>query len=373
MSSAAETNLLIVDDNQVNREMLELHLVMRGFKVTVADSGKAALELFHLPVPEGMQRRDEREIDLVLLDIMMPVISGLDVLHQLRRYYTRAELPVIMVTAKDASEDVVEALQLGANDYITKPIDFPVLFARVDAALQVQRLTRQKDEFLAIASHDLKNPLAIVRGFVKMIQSIVPEGQPMTGDARDMLARVFRQTTTMERIIGDFLDFQAMEEGQLKLKLRTFDLAELIDHLIQSQESYAASKDIKLSSNAPAPVRVTADLQRIEQVLHNYIGNAIKYGSAGGSVRINASRNGDIVRVEVRDDGDGIPVGEANRLFVKYARLSNRPTGGEKSSGLGLVICKQLIQMHGGQVGAHNNLRPLGATFWFELPVQPLA
>ncbi|MGI8908872.1 MAG: hybrid sensor histidine kinase/response regulator [Candidatus Sumerlaeaceae bacterium] len=364
----AATHLLVVDDNEVNRDMLALHLEMRGFKSTLAASGREALSLLQLPHMPGLARSEEREFDLVLLDVMMPQISGIEVLNEIRLRYSRAELPVLMVTAKDASEDVVEALQQGANDYITKPIDFPVLFARLEAALQVQRLTREKDEFMAIASHDLKNPLAVVRGFVKMIHATTPEGTPLSTDARDMLQRVFRQTTSMERIISDFLDFNAIQDGHLVLQREPIDLCAIAHSVLQNMEVYAKEKGIAIHESECSALTVLGDEARLEQVLQNYIGNAIKFGVAGSDVRISVSHRDTRVRVEVRDSGPGIPEHEADRLFVKYSRLSTRPTAGEKSSGLGLVICKQIVELHGGQVGARNNTPDKGATFWFELP-----
>lgn len=355
--------LLVVDDNEVNRDMLKLRLEVKGMQVELASDGHEALEMLS---PQALYV--EQAYDLVLLDVMMPEISGLDVLKEVRKNYTMADLPVIMVTARDASEDVVEALQLGANDYVTKPIDFPVLFARLDAALKLKRLTRQKDEFLSIASHDLKNPLSVTRGLTRLVRMLVPVGQAMTAEADDMLERVNRQTVTMERIITDFLDFQAMEDGRLVLQKEKLDLVHVCRTVLYDQKSYAEQKQVKLQADLPeGSLVVEGDEARLEQVLNNFVNNAIKFMPSGGEVLLRLVKHNGSVTVEVRDDGPGIPPHELEQLFVKYSRLSNRPTGGEKSSGLGLAIAKMIIELHEGTIGARNNPEGAGATFYFTL------
>ena len=174
-------HILVVDDNEINRDVLRLRLEIAGYTVTTADGGQDAIDLL-----VGHDGSGTLDFDAVLLDVMMPKVSGLDVLTALRKYRTVMDLPVIMTTANDSSEDVVEALSFGASDYVTKPIDFPVLFARLEARLKLKQLAAEKDEFLEIASHDLKNPLAVVRGYASLISLIAPEGTPVTGEVLDL-------------------------------------------------------------------------------------------------------------------------------------------------------------------------------------------
>jgi len=171
--------LLVVDDNDLNREMLSRRLTRKGFEVEMAEGGRRALELI-----------DSENYDLVLLDIMMPEVTGIDVLESVRKRFSPAELPVIMATAKTQSEDVVSALTLGANDYVTKPIDFSVLLARIDTHLKLKHLFKLKDEFLGMASHDLKNPLFVIVCQAYLIASKVPVGSVMSEEAMDMVNRI---------------------------------------------------------------------------------------------------------------------------------------------------------------------------------------
>ncbi|MGI8908021.1 MAG: hybrid sensor histidine kinase/response regulator [Candidatus Sumerlaeaceae bacterium] len=350
--------LLVVDDNKLNREMLSRRLIRKGYNVTEAENGNEALQLIN-----------DHSFDLALLDIMMPGISGIEALEVIRRRHSAAELPVIMATAKTQSEDVVEALRLGANDYITKPIDFPVLLARVQTHLNLKRLFKLKDEFLSIASHDLKNPLFVIVCQAYLIQNKVPPGTPMTEEAFDMINKISQHARTMQQIIADFLDFQSVEEGHIKLATTDLDLNELGARVVDTQQSYAAEKEIELTfhpdGNLPS---VAADSNRIEQVVQNLVGNALKFNPRGGQVQVRTRALENAASLEVADRGPGLSNDDLQRVFNKYGKLSRTPTGGEKSSGLGLAICKKMIDLHGGEIGVRNNPEG-GATFWFSVPV----
>jgi len=274
-----------------------------------------------------------------------------------------------MVTAKDQSEDVVQALKIGANDYITKPIDFPVLRARVQTQLRLKRLSELKDEFLSIASHDLKNPLSCIMGFASVIESMVSPGEVMTEEIIRFLSKISSQTKVMQRIIEDFLDFQAMEDGQIGLKPGNTDLNAISQSVLERNAAYAEKKFITLDFEPEKSLPLfSADSSRLEQVVQNFVSNAIKFSDKGNRVLVRTGKSEDSVIFEAIDSGPGLRDEDMKKLFVKYARLSNRPTGGEKSSGLGLAICKKIIEMHGGAIGARNN-PDSGATFWFRIPL----
>ncbi|MCX7920019.1 MAG: response regulator [bacterium] len=350
--------LLVVDDNEMNRDMLSRRLKRLGHTVEVAVDGKQALEM-----------TATQSFDLILLDIMMPEISGIEVLKKLREKYTIAELPIIMVTAKDQSEDIVEALNLGANDYVTKPIDFPVVNARVQTQLTLKRLAELKDEFLRIASHDLKNPLTGIIGYTSLLNSMLAPIEQVPAELKNSISRVANLAQMMKRIITDFLDFQAMEDGQMKLEPVSFDINDIARMAVINNFDYAKSKEIEMLDEIPStPIQVHADQYRIQQVIENFVSNAIKFGEKGSKVTVRTRIESEKALVEVSDTGPGLKDEDMQKLFVKYARLSNKPTGGEKSSGLGLAICKKIIELHQGEIGARNN-PDKGATFWFALPL----
>ncbi len=350
--------LLVVDDNDLNREMLSRRLQRKGFEVMVAEDGPSAMDMI------------EREMfDLIILDIMMPGLTGIEVLEILRKRYSAAELPIIMATAKTQSEDVVMALSLGANDYVTKPIDFSVLLARVDTHLKVKHLFKLKDEFLGMASHDLKNPLFVIVCQAYLIATKVPVGEPMTEEAMEMLDKIGQHSKNMQKIIADFLDFQAVEDGHIKLNYQVVDMTKLGNQVVDNFQPYAAEKQITLNFSDCSPEQhslIKGDPSRLEQVLQNLIGNALKFNPAEGKVTVEVHCTDDKVDLMVRDNGPGLTAQDLEKVFIRYGKLSRRPTGSESSSGLGLAICKKLIDLHQGEIGARNN-EDGGACFWFSL------
>jgi signal transduction histidine kinase len=349
--------LLIVDDNEMNREVLVRRLTRQGYECVEAAGGREALELIAA-----------ERFDLALFDIMMPEVSGLDALGKVRETYSLADLPVIMVTAKNAREDVVAALELGANDYVSKPVDFPVLLARVKTHLELHRLSALKDEFLGIASHDLKNPLTEVLGVASLVEALVPPGTPMPEKLHGLVGSMKKSAKRMQSIIEDFLDFQALDGGSLALKREPMDLAGVAREVVDANATYAQQKQVRLHLDAQA-LEVSADRARILQVVQNLVDNALKYGLPDGDCYVSVAAADGAARVEVKDCGPGLRDEDLGKVFDKFVRVGSLPTGGEKSSGLGLNICKQLVELHGGEIGVRNNASGRGATFWFTLPL----
>jgi signal transduction histidine kinase len=358
MSKNEQVNLLVVDDNEMNRDMLSRRLKREGYNVVVAVDGAQTLELIQA-----------QPFDLILLDVEMPGLSGFEVLQIIRQKHSLAELPVIMATARDASGDVIAGFKFGANDYVTKPIDFPVLLVRIQTHLQLKTLTQLKDEFLQMASHDLKNPLGNVLMSTYVLLQVVTPGKVMTEDMYETLGLITKQGKTMQRIITDFLDFQAMQDGHLKLDLKAVGLNAIAQQVAEENGEYAQSKsiEIQLSLEEQLPV-VMADAARVGQVVQNFLGNAIKFCPPGATVVVSTCLQENSAILEVCDSGPGLTASDLEKAFSKYARLSNKPTGGEKSSGLGLAICKQVIELHKGTISVRNNPNR-GATFSFSLPL----
>lgn len=350
-------NLLIVDDNEMNRDMLSRRLSRRGHIARTAESGRQAIEM----IGQG-------EYDTILLDIMMPEMDGLEVLKILRKEYTPADLPIIMVTAKNQSDDIVEALEAGANDYVTKPLDFPVVLARLRTQIALKRMAEAKDQFLRIASHDLKNPLSLVLGAASTLPELTPVGAVMTAEVHNLLGKIHLRALEMRTIIEDFLDFQALSDGQIEATFEPASLDAIAREVVEANGDYAKSKDIDLTMDLEAEIpKARADRAKMGQVMQNLVGNAIKFSPPDTRVDVRARAENGRVVIEVCDSGPGLTQEDLKKTFARYARLSNKPTGNEKSSGLGLHICKQLMELQGGEIGVRNN-PDKGATFWVSVP-----
>ncbi|GAB4477286.1 MAG: hybrid sensor histidine kinase/response regulator [Anaerolineae bacterium] len=361
--------ILIVDDSEEARTVLVRLLALEGFEAEEAVNGRDCL-----------RKVDESRPDLILLDIMMPEMDGLETLRELRKTYPASVLPVIMVTALGGTQDVVRGLELGANDYITKPPQFEVLAARVRTQLRIKQLEDQrrediirlrqlslmKDKFLQIAAHDLRNPLNNIFFGIQMLERFLDIDSP---DIAAVLQTMHDSSGMMQSIISDFLDLGAIQAGQVRLNLDELDFNEMARTVVRQFSQYAIGKQVKLRIQVDeAMPPVIGDASRLSQVTANLVSNAIKFSPPGSRVVVRTRLQDGRAYLEVADNGPGIPAEEMPHLFREFARLSNQPTGGEKSSGVGLSIARRLVEMHEGRIGCKS--KPgTGSLFWFYVPV----
>jgi two-component system sensor histidine kinase/response regulator len=357
-SRRTPAHVLIVDDAPGVKDVLGIKLERDGYVVVFADTAAEANEAI-----------EHHEYDLILLDVRLPDGNGLDLLKQMRQRRSLLDTPIIMISGLDQSDDVVTALRDGANDYITKPFDLAVVAARIRTQVALKRIKEAYDHFLRVTSHDLKKPLLVMLDVARQLREEYPTGATITDDVHTALKFLIDSGEFMQSIISDLLDLGALRDQKLRLTKRPTDFGAVVRLAVARNTPYAKSKggDLRMDFARDLP-NIQADDARVMQVLENLIGNAIKYSPPGSTTVVRTKRDGDWIVCEVMDTGPGIPEKEKNLLFKEYARLSNAPTGGEKSTGLGLSICRELVLLHGGEIGARNNPES-GATFWFRLPV----
>jgi signal transduction histidine kinase len=232
----------------------------------------------------------------------------------------------------------------------------------------LEELDREKNEFLGIAAHDLKNPLASMRLNVSMLQRY---GNRFT--AEEQSASLQNMLTVIERmtaIITNLLDINALERGGMQFTILSFDIAPVVEAAVHQYRLPAEAKQLTLHFSQETPDNiVSADKQALMQVLDNLVSNAVKYSPHGKHVFVRILRNASAVRVEVQDEGEGISQEDMKKLFGKFARLSAQPSGGEHSTGLGLSIVKRMVEAMNGRVWCESELGK-GATFIVELPIQ---
>jgi two-component system sensor histidine kinase/response regulator len=352
-------HVLIVDDAPGVADVLGIKLEREGYVVAFADSAAHATEAL-----------ESHEFDLILLDIQLPDGSGLDLLKQMRLRRSLLDTPIIMISGLDQTDDVVAALRDGANDYITKPFDLAVAAARIRTQIALKRLKEVNDHFLRIASHDLKKPLLVMLDVARQLRKEYPVGSPVVDEVHSSLAFLIESGEFMHTIISDLLDLGALRDQKLRLTRRPTDFGAVVRLAVARNTPYAKSKGDELRMDFARDLpNIQVDDGRVMQVLENLIGNAIKFSPPGSTTSLRTTRDGDWIVCEISDTGPGIPAKEMELLFKEYARLSNAPTGGEKSTGLGLSICRELVLLHGGEIGARNNPGS-GATFWFRLPIK---
>lgn len=362
-------HILIVDDEPANVELLQ-RVFMRNYQITLARNGKDALQVVA-----------NTPVDLVLLDIMMPVLNGIDTLRIIRETPQTAELPVILISALSDSDQIAAGLKMGANDYITKPFDITVIKARVRTQIklkqltderkqtidQLQRANRVKERLMQVASHDLRNPLTNLRMLHRLMLRLAGDNQRLT----DLVERGDAIVDTMLAVIANFLDAESGSDN-MQIHLEAVPAADVVDEVLAQYIAAAHNKRISIERDELPLVSVLADPQRLAQVISNLISNAIKYSPLEKTIQIYAETKGDFWRLSVADQGPGIPENERDKLFQPFKRLSNKPTAGESSTGLGLWIVKEMMQLQGGAVGVTCPTSG-GSIFWIELPLAPSA
>jgi two-component system sensor histidine kinase/response regulator len=361
-SAVPRTRILVVDDITKNLQVVGTMLRTAGYEVMPTTSGSQALERVRVQAP-----------DLILLDLMMPEMDGIEVCRRLKGEASTAEIPVIFLTASNEMEHLVKGFESGAVDYVTKPFNPPELLARVRTHIELRlarerlrEMNEEKNEFMGIAAHDLRNPLNVVKGYVEMMRE---EPALSLQERTELLDRIHDTTKRMIEMVQNLLDANRMERGELKLDLTFMDLTGPINAVIEAQRPRAAAKQQTLClENASAPLNALVDPSVIVQVLENLVSNAIKYSPPGKRIQVRLFKADGAVRCEVQDEGPGLSAEDQKKLFGKFARLSAKPTGGEPSTGLGLSIVKKMVEAMNGKVRCESELGR-GATFVVTLPI----
>ena len=347
-------SLLVVDDNDMNRDMLSRRLRRRGFTVDLAEGGQKALDLL-----------GTRQYDLILLDVMMPDVGGIEVLKKLRKSRSAIELPVIMVTARDEKEDVVSALKAGANDYVTKPINFQEVQARVKTHLQLKNMHAEireakeqavkasgaKTDFLASMSHEIRTPMNAIIGMSELLAET-----RLDDEQRECVQVLKAAGEALLDLINDVLDLSRIEAGHLELEETSFNIRELAGMVSRIMAVRTGQKGVSLECTVAqdVPEVLVGDPARLRQILINLIGNSIKFTEHGGialyieSGPENAARTA--LRFSVKDTGIGIPADKIEAVFQKFSQADSSITRKYGGTGLGLAICRNLCEKMGGRI-----------------------
>jgi two-component system, sensor histidine kinase and response regulator len=366
-SAIPRSRVLIVDDITKNLQVVGTILRQAGYSVTPATSGAEALEGLREQLP-----------DLILLDLMMPEMDGLEVCRRLKADPLIQPIPVIFLTASNEMEHLVKGFEVGAVDYVTKPFNPPELLARVRTHLELKhardtivrygqelsRLNEEKNEFMGIAAHDLRSPLNAVKGYSEMVL----EDPALGPENSELIKRIQKAVARMAEMVQNLLDANRIERGEMQLSLAPTNLVPVLESVVESQRTHATAKQqtLYLESEAGSAL-VLIDPSLTLQALENLVSNAVKYSPPGMDIFVRLRKCAQSVRVEVQDQGPGLSAEDQKKLFGKFARLSAKPTGGELATGLGLSIVKKMVQAMNGKVWCESELGR-GATCIVEFP-----
>jgi CheY-like chemotaxis protein/two-component sensor histidine kinase len=340
--------ILIVDDMPVNIRILG-QLLRARYHIRVATSGEKALAI----------AVSENPPDLVLLDIMMPVMDGYEVCRRLKSDPRSSNIPVIFITAKESVEDETKGLETGAVDYIVKPFTPSIVMARVRTHLELKRrrdelaqmtrdlteLNHMKDNLLAVCSHDLRSPLNGILGFADLLL----EKEYLEPEDKEGLTHIKASGNLLLGLINDILDLSKARAEQVELEMEPLSLSEVVGHSISSLKHMTVRKDQKLHlENHCSQAQILGNASGLGRVFNNLLSNAIKFTPEKGSIRVVIEpESEDKVRVKVIDTGIGIKEEKIPYLFDQFTRTSQSGTGGEQGTGLGMSIVKEILTKHG--------------------------
>jgi CheY-like chemotaxis protein len=367
LNLAAKPTILLVDDTPGNLTLMS-NLLKDAYRVIIANSGEKALKIAASKSPP----------DLILLDIMMPDMDGYEVCQRLKLEAKTKNIPVIFLTAKGAMEDEQRGLELGAVDYITKPISPPIVLARVKNHLALKKINSQlesatfvaekanlaKSNFLSGMSHELRSPLNAILGFAQLMES---DPRAPTPAQKESITQILHAGWHLLKLINEILDLSKIESGRIPLQLEAIPLNEVMLECQNMITPQAQRHGIELIFPAfDASCFVHADRTRIKQVLINLLSNAIKYNSPNGTVEVSYQMSAaGRTRVNVKDSGAGLSPEKITQLFQAFNRLGQE-TGNEEGTGIGLVVTLRLVELMGGSMGVESRVG-VGSVFWFEL------
>jgi signal transduction histidine kinase len=349
--------ILIVDDDQDNRSVYALLLADAGYAVREAADGERCLLAVTQKVPS-----------LIVLDVEMPGVDGFETLRRLRAGQFR-DVPVILVTGNRIDpESIGSGLELGAEEYLQKPVRAGELRARIRALLKLAATRRElealKRDQTAMLVHDLKQPLAIIALRAEFIEDEDPN--PDTKQSARTIRSACRQ---MEQLINGVLELSRVEAGHLTLARAPVALDALVVETVGEMRDLAVRREIAIGVDTErlGPPN-DLDRSKIVQVVQNLVGNALKFTPAGGRIDVSVRRAGNEAVVAVEDTGPGFGDADVAQLFDRWHQTrAGRERGG---SGLGLAIARAIVEAHGGRIGAgHRTDGKRGARLWFTLPL----
>jgi len=365
--------ILIVDDTPENLISLRKVLEKNNFDVDTASSGE-----------EALKKVLKNSYVLIILDVQMPGMDGFEVAEAISGYSKAKETAIIFLSAANTEfKFIAKGYSSGGLDYITKPVDINILLLKVKTFYRIyeqsrklkemqdslldeiefrKEAERKKDEFISIASHELKTPLTSVKGYLQLLERSIKKGDIET--VKKHLAKAQVQLDKLNSLIADLLDISKIESGKLKFNKQRFSIDNLLDNVIEIM--HQSNPTFKIIKKGQANVEIFADEMRIEQVIINFLTNAIKYSPGTEEIIITVSVNENQLYVAVKDTGIGMLPEQLEHVFDKFYRVeetSQRFQG----LGIGLYISSEIIKRHGGDIGVKSTYKQ-GSEFYFIMP-----
>ena len=372
LSDILNAKILIVDDQEVN--VLLLERMLRG-------AGYACIASTMDP-HEVCELHRKNCYDLILLDLQMPGMDGFQVMEGLKEIENGGYLPVLVITAQPGHK--LRALQAGAKDFISKPIDLAEVLTRVYNMLEVRLLhmetknnrnvlkqtverleevERLKQGFLSTVSHELRTPLTSIRGSLGLLASGAVGA--LSDEVVEVVAIAERNAVRLMALINDILDLERLETGKIELQFAQVPVESILRRAIESLATFGQQHGVTVEAPEVSSM-IWADADRIVQVLVNLLSNAVKFSPPGGVVTIGVGLRESWVEFRVTDRGRGVPLALRRAIFERFRQVETSDARERGGTGLGLAICKSIVEQHGGTIGVESE-EGGGSSFWFRV------
>lgn len=350
-------SILIVDDIPENLQVLGNILLAKGMDVGFATNGYQALENIKINPP-----------DLILLDVMMPGMNGFTVCEKIKADAATADIPVIFLTAKAQTEDIVKGFEAGAVDYVTKPFNAGELLARVytqlelkkshdiiaEQNLQLQELNSTKDKFFSIIAHDLRGPFS---GILGLSDLLAQEHESLTkNEIMEFHGKIHVTLKSQYNLLENLLQWASMQTKRYSMNPVNVLTQQVVKEAFNPLQANADKKNVKLVNTVEDMVTVFADRFMLRSILHNLLSNAIKFTPMGGRITVSFRKDDLGAVISIKDTGMGISEENLSKLFRIDVQHTSLGTEKEKGSGLGLLICKEMMDKHKGTIAVDSIL-----------------
>lgn len=367
----SEYKILIVDDVMSNVLLLKVLLTNEKFAIATASNGRQALEQVEKENP-----------DLVLLDVMMPDMSGFEVAQHLKSNPNTADIPIIFLTVLNSTADIVKGFQVGANDFISKPFNKEELIIRVTHQIslvaakrlilskteELQRTIAGRDKLYSVIAHDLRSPMGSIKMVLNMLILNLPS-EKIGAEMYELLTMANQTTEDVFSLLDNLLKWTKSQIGKLNVVYQDVDLVEVTDGVIEIFSMVASLKKIRIREMKPEKMMVNADIDMLKTVVRNLLSNAIKFSKENSEVLVKMEEVDGMAVVSVQDYGCGISEEGQKKLLHTDTHFSTFGTNNEEGSGLGLLLCKDFFVKNGGKLW-FTSKEGEGSIFSFSIPVK---
>lgn len=367
----SEYKILIVDDVMSNVLLLKVLLTNEKFQIATASNGRQALDQVTKEKP-----------DLVLLDVMMPDMSGFEVSQQLKANPETAEIPIIFLTALNSTADIVKGFQVGGNDFISKPFNKEELIIRVTHQIsliaakriivaQTEELGKTiigRDKLYSVIAHDLRSPMGSIKMVLNMLILNLPS-DTIGPEMYELLTMANQTTEDVFSLLDNLLKWTKSQIGKLKVVYQDIDMVEVTEGVIEIFSMVAELKKISIRLETPSKLDVHADIDMIKTVIRNLLSNAIKFSNEETEILVTVQEQEGMAVVSVKDSGCGIDEENQKKLLHTDTHFSTFGTNNEEGSGLGLLLCQDFVIKNGGRLW-FTSAKGEGSTFSFSIPLK---